>query len=610
MRWHHLIILLFFFVLTFLDAEAKSVNVSPQTQQLLSHSTVYFDSENRTFDEVVTHPFSSCHQDHINLSFDTDTVVWVELKLVNNSDERLERILEVGNPLLEDVVLFEGSEQHEAGMLHVGEDQHHINPSFLLTFSPQESKAVWLRIQNTTTALQFDLQLKSVDRFYHDDLMSQYTITIFLGIILAFLIYALLLFFYTKDRSYLFYTLYLSTLLFQQMTYVGFLPLHAPLWFTTIDALIVVPKVSMMIIAATWFAQSFLKTQQYKKIHRTYNLIVLFLLIQMPLVGTPWFYLPELTVLTGLAFILFNTYVGVYVYRQGNKQARFFIAGWSVLIMAYLVMIFDALGVISVMHFLPNLVMWATALEAMFLLLAFVDRLNILQQQKEKLDQDLIHAYSSRQEVIEREVVEKTAELSSALEQKELLFKELHHRVKNNLQFILSLLRLQSDKHGCEAAHPMLEQLEGRIRAIARTHEMLYQNNGAETIDMEEYVESYIAELASSMPNDKIRFESEIEASLPLKKAVYVGLIINELVSNVLKHAYGESGGSVRIALKVTENRYVLEIEDEGMGYDPQERSSKSLGLILVKSLVEEQLEGTFAFDNSKGSYYSMGFSL
>ncbi len=610
MKWHHLIIILFFFVSTFVAAEAKGVDVSSPAQQLLSHGSLYLDRDNRPFDEVVKQHFSPYDEEHINLSFDAETVVWVELNLVNNSDERLERILEVGNPLLEKVVLFEGSEQHESGMLHVGEDQHHLNPSFLLTFSPQESKTLWLRIQNTTTALQFDLHLKSVDRFYHDDLMSQYTITIFLGIILAFLIYALLLFFYTKDRSYLYYTLYLATLLFQQMTYVGFLPMHAPLWFTEIDDLIVVPKVAMMIIAAAWFAQSFLKTEQYKKIHRTYNLIVLFLFIQMPLVGTPWFYLPELTVLTGLAFIVFNTYVGVYVYRQGNKQARFFIAGWAVLIMAYLLMIFDALGVISVMYFLPNLVMWATALEAMFLLLAFVDRLSILQQQKEKLDQDLIHVYSSRQEVIECEVVEKTRELSTALRQKELLFKELHHRVKNNLQLILSLMRLQNDSYECDKDDTFLNQLEGRIRAIARTHEMLYQNNEAETVDMEKYVNSYIDELKNSMPKAKIAFESEIEASLPLKKAVYVGLVINELVSNALKHAYGESAGRVHIALKVVDNRYLLEVDDDGAGYDPKEISPRSLGLILVKSLIEEQLEGTLDFDNADGSHYSMRFSL
>ncbi|MDA3946443.1 MAG: ATP-binding protein [Helicobacteraceae bacterium] len=610
MRQHLLALLLFFMVSASAGLEAKNVDVFSVKQQLLSHSSVYLDRENRTFDEVIKQHFSPYDENHINLSFDAETAVWVELTLVNSGDELIERILEIGNPLLEKVVLFEDSAQQEAGMLQVAEDQHHLNPSFLLTFMPQESKTIWLRIENKTTALQFDLHLKSVDRFYHDDLMSQYTITIFLGIILAFLMYALLLFVYTKDRSYLFYTLYLSTLLFQQMTYVGFLPLHAPLWFTAVDDLIVVPKVAMMIIAAAWFAQSFLKTQQYKRVHRTYNLIVLFLFIQMPLVGTPWFYLPELTVLTGLAFIIFNTCVGLYVYRQGNKQARFFIAGWAVLIIAYLLMIFDAMGVISVMYFLPNLVMWATALEAMFLLLAFVDRLSILQQQKEKLDRDLIHEYSSRQEVIEHEVVEKTAELSSALAQKELLFKELHHRVKNNLQLILSLMRLQNDTYECDKENTFLQQLEGRIRAIARTHEMLYQNNEAETVDMEEYVERYIDELKNSMPNDKMIFESAIEASLPLKKAVYVGLVINELVSNTLKHAYGEAGGRVYIALKLIDNRYVLEVADEGIGYDPQETRSKSLGLILVKSLVEEQLEGSLTFDNSNGSHYIMRFSL
>ena len=94
--------------------------------------------------------------------------------------------------------------------------------------------------------------------------------------------------------------------------------------------------------------------------------------------GTPWFYYPEITIVTGLLFIVYNLGAGLYMYSHGNKQARFFIVGWVVLIVGFFLVIIDALGVVTIMYHFPNLILWLTVLEALFLLLAFVDKLSIL----------------------------------------------------------------------------------------------------------------------------------------------------------------------------------------------------------------------------------------
>lgn len=589
---------------------AQVIDVSTTPEPLLPKSQVYFAHLDDTLDIIKTKKLMAFEEAQINLAFNAKIAVWVKLTLHNPLSNPMKRVLQVDNPRLERITLFDGVHHHDAGMLYIAKDQRQINPSFTLSFDANETKTLWLRVVNKTTTLQFNLTLKSQEQFYDDDQSYQFEIMVFLGIILALLSYTFLLFFYVRDSSYLFYALYLVTLLFQQMTYVGFLPLYAPPWFTQIDNSIVVFKVAIMIIAAAWYAQYFLKTVQFKRIHRIYNGIVLFVFIQAILLGTPWFYLPEVTVLSSIVFILFNTFTGIYVYLKGNKQARFFIAGWAVLVVAYLIINLDALGVISVMSDFPGLIMWATVLEAMFLMLAFVDKISIVQHQKEVLTNELITTYAERQSVIEHEVEEKTHALSKALEEKELLFKELHHRVKNNLQLVLSLLRLQSDKAECDKQSHFLQQLDGRIRAISRTHEMLYKSDEVEIVDMSEYVEHYVDELENSFVDEYITIESSVDVSLPLQEAVYIGLVVNELVTNAIKYAYTDKRGVVYLSLHKSNDTCILEVSDEGKGYSEADVSPKSLGLRLVKTLVEEQLEGTMSVDNTRGTHYTIRFSV
>jgi len=603
------LLFLLLFVETVLTAQA--IDVRPDNIDVLSQSTILLDREGLPFHRIKERSFSPAKDNYINLSFDAKTTVWVKTVLENPSDRHLERYLEIDNPLLEEITLYVDGRVQQSGMLHVHEKRHLIKPSFKLEFAPHEKKLFYLKVRNTTTSLQFSVALKSFDVLYDDDQHYQYTISAFLGVIVAFLIYAILLFFYTRDQSYLLYALYLGTLLFQQMTYLGFIPLHAPAWFVEIDNKIAVIKVAVMIISAICFAQSFLKTSDYKWIDRVYNWIIVLVLIEIPLFGTPWFYYPEVTIVTGLFFVLFNTYVGAYIYINGNKQARFFVIGWGVLVVAYLLFIFDVLGIISVMHLVPNMIMWATAFEALFLLLAIIDRLSLLQQEKEALNDKLIESYALRQEAIEETVEIKTAELTRALAQKELLFKELHHRVKNNLQLILSLIRLQGDKQECGENNMILQELERRILAIARTHELLlYTEDDVEIVDMEMYVSSYIDEIENGVLGAHVEINSDIDARLPLREAIYVGLVINELVSNAIKYAFGPEGGVIQISLKKEEGRFIFEVSDNGKGYNREEISNISLGLDLVNTLIEEQLEGTIEYKKQKGTHYIMRFGI
>jgi len=587
------------------------ISLTLQAEEIQISTTILTAPNNITLADVKkSNEFQEFTTNHINLGFDAKTSIWLKVRLKNLSNKNLKRYLVIDNPLLEKVFFFDKKDNfktHKSGMLYIDKQKEGIFPSYELSIEPQKSRLVYIHIQNSTTTLQFGFRLKDEQTFRSEDEVKEFYIILFIGLLSAFVIYSLFLYMYTFDSSYYLYSFYLVTLMFQQLTYIGFLPLYAPAGFVHIDNLMVVPKVSIMIVAAALFAKKFLKMKQFPRLNKTYNIFITVLIVQMPFFGTQLLYIPEITVFLGLLFIGFNTYSGFYVYFSGNKQARFFIVGWLFLFVGYLLMIFDALGIFSVMHNFPELILWITVIEAMFLMLAFVDKLNILTSQKNDLDKKLFDELSSRQKTIEKEVIQRTDDLETALQERVVLFRELHHRVKNNLQMILSIIRLQRFDLKDEHISSEFEKLENRIKAISKTHEMLCESNDIVEINMSEYIDELCEDLSDSIDYD-IKFKLDISATMLLRQAVYVGLVINELVSNSIKHAFKKDGGTVFVNLIKEKDEYRLDIGDSGEGYDIKLIDNDRLGLKLINSLVTEQLDGTIKMQKEENFKYIIKF--
>jgi len=440
--------------------------------------------------------------------------------------------------------------------------------------------------------LQFGINVTSPETFMLKERHTHDTILFFLGMLLSLAILSLFMYLYAGDSSYLLYIFYLTTLVFQQVTYTGFLPALAPLWFNRIDNAIVVPKIALMIVAAALYARAFLKTAQWSRLDHIYRLFIWGTLLEIPLIGTPLFYIPEVTVITGLFFIVFNTYAGIVVYRKGYKAARFFVLAWLFLAVGYFVMILDALGLLSMMYRFPMLILAMTTLEAILLLVAFVDRFYHYQLQKLAFEQRYNRLLTQQKEEVKEEVSKRTSELNRAIKEKETLFKELHHRVKNNLQLILSIIRLQRNRAVHEETQAVLQVFEQRITTIANTHEILLQEGGGEKIAMKHYLQSLCCDLKDAFEREDIHYRCDSNVYLPLREAVYVGLIVNELLTNIFKHTETNRDMTIFIALHEEKGSYLLQIKAPPR-IDEKQETGGGLGLTIVQTLVKEQLGGT-----------------
>lgn len=215
---------------------------------------------------------------------------------------------------------------------------------------------------------------------------------------------------------------------------------------------------------------------------------------------------------------------------------------------------------------------------------------------------------------IQRRDAEKAAyadSLASSLAEKDILLKEVHHRVKNNLQMIMSLIRLQEDS--AEDRKTFGENLGNRVASMAMVHEMLYKSDDMGSVDLGEYA-GRLLELLQESQSARVEVVSELD-SVPgdIDRAISFGLLLNELVLNAYKHAYRDGrAGTLSVSLKAAGNSARFEVVDDGPGLPENFSASASqgLGMRLAEALAD-QLGGTLEWANAgPGARFSVAFPL
>jgi PAS domain S-box-containing protein len=203
--------------------------------------------------------------------------------------------------------------------------------------------------------------------------------------------------------------------------------------------------------------------------------------------------------------------------------------------------------------------------------------------------------------------------LESSLREKEVIIKEVHHRVKNNMQVISGFLLLQSNYIDDPVAVEKLNECQRRVKTMALVHEKLYQSKSLEFINTADYIQSLVSDLMESYTiSTEIDLKMNIEqVNINLDTAIPCGLIINELVTNALKYAFNDRPtGKIILDLHLgADHRFTLIVQDNGVGLPPdyEARSAASLGMQLVKILVR-QLGGEMNISNEKGARFEISF--
>lgn len=244
------------------------------------------------------------------------------------------------------------------------------------------------------------------------------------------------------------------------------------------------------------------------------------------------------------------------------------------------------------------------SISSLFLLLIII----ILLYNRAKIKQ----RSTSRLQLKEKEIKLKNVKLERLVEEKEWLLKEIHHRVKNNLQTIISLLNSQSSYLKDDLAISTIKNSQNRIYAMSLIHQKLYKEDNVSMIDMPDYCNELVEYLKESFNAEYIHFEVKIDAiELDISQAIALGLIINEVITNSIKYAFKDTENCIiRLSLsEISENCYKLFISDNGIGIQDivELQNSNSFGMTLINGL-SNTLEGDLAIKNENGLSFELVF--
>ncbi len=213
-----------------------------------------------------------------------------------------------------------------------------------------------------------------------------------------------------------------------------------------------------------------------------------------------------------------------------------------------------------------------------------------------------------------KHILQQKTAIENALKEKEFLIKEIHHRVKNNLQIISSMLNLQAETIDNAAAKEVLQESRLRINSMALIHQLLYSKNNMLNVSISDYLSTLLLQIEKSYSSVSSTIVTSLKCdtiNIDLDTAIPLGLIVNELVTNSYKHAFKNSdSGTISVVFSKNEstNTYTLSVRDNGKGFDATKLKTHSLGMELIQMLAE-QLNSKMVFTNDNGTQAEIHFS-
>ncbi len=571
---------------------------------ILKYSDIYIDySKELTINDIKKNKdlFQINNNSRLSYGYSPDFNVWIRFKLKNGTNKKLQKILEYDNPLTTHIEFYDLEENSKKikGLYFRQNDIKTVNSTFKIDLKPNSEKTFYIKANSQITTLIIKLKIWDYLTFFEKVLKHQMILALFFGAMFILGIYNLFIFFFTRDMSYLYYVIYIIGIIVHHLLYVGFATIYLlpEYWIEKILELAPI-IVAIPIIALALFTKEFLNIKQYSKNYKFLNFYLILIPISIIFFMLTDDYDKHRNTLTML-LLIYLMGLTLYATIKKNKQAYFILFGWFVFLISGLTMFLSSAGLFNVYEYFPYIVEASFVSEATIFSIALANRINSLQKEKDDANRKLILHQQNETKRLSKKVAIRTKDLKETLIEKELLLKELNHRVKNNMQTIVSLIRLQADEIENDKLQDILVTIQNRINAMSHLHELLYKQDNISHINTYEYFEILVEEVKDSYDKD-VDIYLDIKTNIKMEQAVYCGLILNELLTNSFKYAFPNFIGTVDIKLTKEQNKITLIVKDNGIGFK-QSSSYNSLGLTLVNTLAVNQLKGEISIDTKNG---------
>jgi len=571
---------------------------------LLPDTQIHIDPTRTATLTMIEHAdFHPAAHEHIGYGYSPDFDVWVRLTLRNTSPHPRRLILEYANPLTTDIALYDGTTHAllaQEGLLHARPGRETLHPYFELTLEGNTTRTWYLKASSDITALVLQLNLWEPEAFFNHAIRVRSMLALFFGAMFVIIVYNLIIYFVTREISYLYYVLFFAAITLHQFNYRGVLAIALPP--ETIETVV---KLAAFVVAAPvfflmLFTRKVLDLAQYPRLNRPLNYLLVLYPSAILLAYLMKLYSLRAVLSIGMLFVLFV--ITLYALLRRNRQAPYLAAGWALFWVASLLMYLANTGLYDIFNTVPFFTELVLVIEALIFALSLAMMIRQINQERFETQQKYIALQEEKEHQLTQKVAERTRELDRSLQEKDLLLKELNHRVKNSIQTIVSFLRLQIDETRDTMTQRTLSNIENRILSINHLYALLNTRETLTHIDANTYFGLLADTIRNSFPRTDISITIDAQVQLPASEAVHCGFILNEALTNALQHAFvDDQTGQIRILLTQESDLYRMEIRDNGRGFDSTKRHD-SLGLTIMESLATYQLKGTFNIRSDNGT--------
>lgn len=572
------------FILFFTTCFAFNLQESNQKKSsILEFSSFYIDKTSKLdIKDIVNKSFKKTTTNYFKLSYTKDSL-WIKFKITNDTNIDQNKYLVLSNQILDEVILYtkikDDFEETKIGRLYKKEDtfSNIVKPTFKLNLKKGETKEFYLKTYSISSANYFQLFLHDEYSFMTQESNYQQIENLFFGAMIALVIYNIFIFFFTREIPYLYYVLYITFITINHASYSGILPLILGNEYYHLDINMNLYYISLATIFALLFIKSFLELSKQKGLNLISNILI-FSIIVILLLSSAENYLMDILSLFVTITTLFILYITIYSYYNNSSQIKYILIGWLINIIGILAISSKQHGVDTPFDNITYFYEITTFIEAILFSMALASRLN------------------------------KTKELENSLQTNKILMDELNHRVKNNMQFIILLYRLKLTQVMTKEIDEKLYETENSIQAMSKLHESLYTSKNLEKINTKTYFIELVDKAKKSF-DIKQTINVKIETTINISQSIYCGIIINELLTNAVKYAFEKDEGQIDILLTKSKNKNILEISDNGIGFDFKEKiNGNSFGLFLIEALIKDELKGKVNFINNKGTKVRIEF--
>ncbi len=574
-----ILLLSFIFSFTFANKDLQKFDI----QYLVD------ESSNKNIEEIANSSFDKSAKSNFNLGYKKGSL-WFKFTFENNS-KNMDYILSLNEVFYEVANLYYYDDdwiKKSNSIFTLIKDRevksNHL--AFKINIPQNEKRTFYLELK-AKYAYFGNLSLYEYSSFHLKNSFGTNILYVFvLGVVLALIFFTLFLYVKTKEIIYFYYLSYCF------FNFIYFANIGGLLVYVDLQKYIYELQLApaFMIGFLTLFSNEYLETKKYLK---SFDKVLkaasapFFILGFLVLFSyQPWNkFINNFSGLMGVFLIVLS----IVIYFRGNHKTKFYTFAMLIYFIFIFMFAFMVNGTLEYTDLTRYAVVVINAVEMMIFSYILTSRYHTMNEKT--------------QQYLELEVDSRTKKLNVLLKERELLLKEIYHRVKNNFHMLIGILHLEDSKQSTKAKH--FTDIINRIKSMSVIHEQLYKSNNISDINIQNYLLKIISNLKTSYPKVKINTQIQ-QISLSFDNAVSVGLVLNEVVTNAIKHNSNINDLNVDIKLTKKDNTVLLSIKDNGLGF---KKDKKGLGLKLVDQFSKKLLDSKYEFLFENGTKFELQFN-